>query len=106
MAYTRAQTPAIALAAAHTQDANQQFAAHHARLRATAATHINNPATWATPGAGVMAAAMQAIDAELTKVRQSLDGIGLNLNTTHGHYTNGVSNETALVNKFASMLNL
>jgi hypothetical protein len=107
MAFTRAHTAAITQASAHTQDAHQQFVSHQTRLRTTSATHINNPNTWATPGAAVMAAAMQQIDAELTKLHQTVYNTGLALNSTANvHYAGTLQDEAALAARFAAQLNV
>lgn len=105
MAYTAAETAAIAKASAHVDTAHQAFTAIQTRLRTSITTHVNNPASWATAGAQTFGNTMLgAYDQELTKILTSLDQIRQNLGTSNVHYNNGVANESASVARFVGLL--
>lgn len=105
MAYTKAQTTAITQGSSVIEDAQQQFTALQTQLRTLSATSINQVGTWYSPGAGVMSAAMQAIDADLTRILQALNNIGQNVGVSAARYNTGMAQEHAdIVGKFSSML--
>jgi hypothetical protein len=105
MAYTKAQTTAITQGSSTIEDARQKFTALQTQLRTLSATHINQVGTWYSPGAGVMSAAMQAIDADLTKILQALNNIGQNVGVSANRYNAGMAQEQSdIVSKFTSML--
>jgi hypothetical protein len=105
MAYTKAQTTAITQGSSIIEEARQKFTALQTQLRTLSATNINQVGTWYSPGASVMSAAMQAVDADLTKILQSLNTIGQNVGTSANRYNSGMAQEhSTIVSKFASML--
>ena len=107
MAYTKAQTTAITQGSATIDDARQKFIALQNQLRTTTATHVNQVGTWFSPGAAVMSAALQALDADLTKILQTLNTIGQNVGISATTYNSKMAQEhTDIISQFASMLGM
>ena len=106
MAYTKAQTTAITQGSSIIEDARQKFTALQTQLRTLSEANINQVGTWYSPGAGVMSAAMQAVDGDLTKILQSLNTIGQNVGTSANRYNETAAQEHSnIVSKFAAALN-
>ena len=104
--YTTAQTTAITQGSTSIEDARQKFTALQTQLRTLSSTYINQAGTWVSPGAAVMSTAMQAVDANLTKILQTLDTIGQNVAVSANRYNAGMAQEHSnIVTKFTSMLN-
>ena len=104
MAFTTAETAAHAQASGHLSTAHQELGAVQTGLANTAATHVNNPSTWVTDGARVFGQALASYDAELTKFRTFLQQMVENMASSGAHYTSGISNEAAAVQRFLSLL--
>ena len=104
MAFTTAQTAALTLASGHLGTAHQELGAVQTGLANTAATHVNNPGTWVTDGARVFSQALATYDGELTKFRTFLQQMIENMATSGTHYTTGIGDEAAAVQRFISML--
>lgn len=99
MAYVKAETTALATASAHLDNARQQFVSQQSRLRTINATHVNQMATWYTPGSAVIGNSLDLIDGHITRLLTTLGLIHDSVRSTGDNYANTTATEAAAAQK-------